>query len=86
MTAVSEIVGFAAAALVLATFAMRDMRLLRITAILSNFAFILYAGMNWLLPVLMLHLLLLPINYYRLTEFARGSREMAGRRIYGPPN
>lgn len=73
MTALSEVIGFAAAALVLATFAMRDMRLLRMMAILSNFAFILYAGVNWLLPVLVLHLLLLPINCYRLTESTRGS-------------
>ena len=35
---------------------------LRITAILSNVAFITYGALNWLPPVLALHLLLLPVN------------------------
>jgi hypothetical protein len=61
--------------LVLLTFAMRDMRLLRAVAILSNVAFIIYGGMNWLLPVLALHLALLPLNLMRLTELS--SRDTA---------
>lgn len=65
----SGISGFVASALVLATFAMNDMRLLRRTAIVSNIAFIIYGGLNVLLPVLLLHLLLLPINIYRLSKF-----------------
>ena len=71
MTAVSEVAGCIACALVLATFAMRDMRLLRATAICSNLAFIVYGGLNWLLPVLALHLLLLPLNIIRLKEADR---------------
>lgn len=73
MTAVSEVAGIIACALVLATFAMRDIRLLRLTAILSNVAFIVYGGLNWLLPVLVLHLLLLPLNVVRLREAERSS-------------
>ena len=65
MTA-SDLTGFAASALVLLTFAMNDMRLLRAVGILSNVAFIIYAGLNCLLPVLLLHVLLLPINGYML--------------------
>ena len=68
MIAVSEIAGFIASGLVLLTFAMRDMRLLRAAAICSNVAFIIYGGLNWLLPVLALHLLVLPLNIFRLTE------------------
>lgn len=64
----SEIAGFIASGLVLLTFAMRDMRWLRAVAICSNVAFIIYGGMNWLLPVLALHLALLPLNIVRLTE------------------
>lgn len=71
MIAVSEVAGFIACVLVLATFAMRDMRLLRATAICSNLAFIVYGGLNWLLPVLALHLLLLPLNILRMTEAER---------------
>ena len=66
--AASDIAGFIASALVLLTFAMRDMRLLRATAICSNVAFIIYSGVNWLLPVLALHVMLLPLNILRLRE------------------
>ena len=75
MMAASEIAGFIASGLVLLTFAMRDMRLLRAVAILSNVAFIIYGGMNWLRPVLALHLALLPLNILRLTEL--NSRDTA---------
>jgi CRP/FNR family cyclic AMP-dependent transcriptional regulator len=66
----SEIAGFIASGLVLLTFAMRDMRLLRAVAICSNIAFIIYGGLNWLLAVLALHLALLPLNIVRLTELS----------------
>ena len=46
MIAASEVAGFVASALVLITFAMKDMRLLRVTAILSNVAFIIYGSVN----------------------------------------
>ena len=66
--AASEFIGFIASALVLLTFAMRDTRLLRVIAIFSNVAFIAYGAVNWLLPVLALHLILLPLNVVRLAE------------------
>jgi len=71
----SEIPGFVASTLVLLTFAMRDMRLLRITAICSNVAFIIYGSVNWLMPVLVLHLLLLPLNAFRLRQSCRTCAE-----------
>ena len=64
-----------ASVLVLATFAMRNMHLLRITAILSNIASITY-GMLYPLPsIIGLHLLLLPINLVRRIELYRAGRE-----------
>jgi hypothetical protein len=67
--------GYFASVLVLATFAMRNMRLLRITAILSNIAFITYGVLYRLPPIIALHLLLLPINLVRLIELYRAGRE-----------
>jgi CRP/FNR family transcriptional regulator, cyclic AMP receptor protein len=78
--AASDVAGFIASALVLLTFAMRDMRLLRATAICSNVAFIIYSGVNWLLPVLALHVMLLPLNILRLRELATPPDDAAGAR------
>jgi hypothetical protein len=62
----TEPLGYLASALVLATFCMRDMRRLRWMAIASNLAFIAYGALADLGPVLVLHLLLLPVNVQRL--------------------
>ena len=64
----TEIAGYIASTLVLLTFMTKDMRLLRTIAIVSNFAFIGYGALGWLLPILCLHLLLLPLNIIRLRE------------------
>src|SRR5215475_5637457 len=66
-------VGFAAAGLVLATFCMRSMITLRWVAIASNVAFIAYGYLGGLTPVLLLHLLLLPVNVCRLLQL-RGAQ------------
>ena len=65
MTHAGEI-GFLASVLVLAAFGMKDMVNLRIVAICSNFAFIAYALLLHLLPILVLHVVLLPLNGWRL--------------------
>jgi len=62
----TESIGYLAAALVLAAFCMRDIVALRWLAIASNLAFIAYGALAGLGPVLLLHLLLLPINLLRL--------------------
>ena len=59
-------IGYVASALVLAAFGMKDMVNLRIVAICSNIAFITYALLLNLLPVLILHVVLLPLNGWRL--------------------
>jgi len=65
---VIDAIGFGAAGLVLATFCMRSMSALRWLAIASNVAFIAYAYLRGLAPVLLLHTLLLPVNICRLTQ------------------
>ena len=71
MSTATTIVGYTASGLVLMTFAMADVRRLRVIAILSNIAFIAYGALDWLPPVLGLHLLLLPLNVFRLIELHR---------------
>src|SRR5262249_55919842 len=66
--------GYVASTLVLLTFVAKDMRLLRTIAIFSNLAFIAYGTIEWLPPVLFLHLVLLPLNIVRLAEFVRATR------------
>jgi CRP/FNR family cyclic AMP-dependent transcriptional regulator len=66
-----EAAGYLAAALVFATFWMRTMIPLRALAIGSNFAFITYGVFNGLMPVLILHLILLPLNSFRGYEMLR---------------
>jgi len=69
----TEMLGYLASGLVLATFATNDLRRLRLIAILSNLAFIAYGGLAWLPPVLLLHLLLLPLNVLRLADIGKVS-------------
>ena len=71
MENLSEISGYVASTLVLLTFVAKDMRLLRTIAIFSNLAFITYGTIEWLPPVLFLHLVLLPLNIVRLAEIVR---------------
>jgi hypothetical protein len=69
--AYGDIIGYLASALVFATFYVRTMMPLRILAIASNFAFIGYAASEGLIPVLVLHLVLLPVNLARLYEIKK---------------
>lgn len=75
-----EPLGYLASLLVLATFCMRGMVALRVVAIASNVAFIGYAALAGIDPVLMLHALLLPMNAFRLAEAVRERRRAAPRR------
>ena len=64
----NSITGYLASALVLATFSMQSMRSLRLTAIASNIAFIVYAVSSDLRPILILHSILLPVNIVRFIQ------------------
>ncbi len=68
-----ESIGYVASMLVLAAFCVRGMLALRVLAIASNAAFIAYAVLAGLQPVLLLHVLLLPLNAWRLFEVVLAS-------------
>jgi CRP/FNR family transcriptional regulator, cyclic AMP receptor protein len=67
-------VGYLASALVFATFFMRARMRLRQVAIASNVAFITYGVVGGVIPVLVLHALLLPLNIWRLWELRETHR------------
>ena len=66
-----DVFGYAASVLTLATFAQRAMLPMRILAIAANVCFIGYGAMGLFIPVLALHLVLLPINLARLHTLLR---------------
>jgi hypothetical protein len=63
-----EPLGYFASVLVLTTFWMRAMLPLRAIAIASNVVFISYGLLAGVMPVLLLHLLLLPMNVFRVAQ------------------
>jgi CRP/FNR family transcriptional regulator, cyclic AMP receptor protein len=76
---VVELIGYLASALVLATFCMRGMVALRIVAIASNTAFIAYGVLAEIGPILLLHLVLLPTNFWRLWQLQPPKRTGSSR-------
>lgn len=61
-----DLVGLLAATCVLATFCMQSMLALRAFAIISNVLFIVYGAGAQLVPIVLLHAILLPINGWSL--------------------
>ena len=70
-----QLLGYLASSVVLATFCMSTMLPLRVTAIVSNVIFASYGALAGLYPVLILHLVLLPVNTLKLRQVLR----MTGR-------
>ncbi|MDU8945506.1 Crp/Fnr family transcriptional regulator [Ovoidimarina sediminis] len=70
MTAVNpvEALGYLASILVFLTFCMKTLVPLRIAAISSNLAFLLYGFAADLMPIILLHGFLLPLNIFRTWE------------------
>ncbi|KTD31606.1 hypothetical protein Lmor_2482 [Legionella moravica] len=66
-----DLIGYIASSLVFATFYVKRILTLRLIAICSNIAFILYAFECHLYPIFILHSLLLPLNLYRILELIR---------------
>src|SRR5262245_53441552 len=64
----TEVAGYTAASLVFLAFYMKTMIPLRLVAIVSNVAFIAYGAGAHLYPVLILHIILLPLNILRLIQ------------------
>ena len=73
-----EPIGYLASLLVLATFCMRSMVALRAVAIVSNVAFITYGWLVGIDPVLVLHVVLLPTNVWRLVQAIHTRRPRGG--------
>ena len=67
MTAV-ELMGWVAGSLVFATFYLKTMIPLRVVALTSNLAFLGYGLTAGLMPIVVLHALLLPLNALRLHQ------------------
>ncbi|GAC1345106.1 MAG: hypothetical protein NVSMB18_24090 [Acetobacteraceae bacterium] len=63
-----------ASTFVLASFAMRSMHRLRMTAIASNIAFISFGWVAHIWPIFVLHAILLPLNCIRLVQSERGKK------------
>ena len=74
----TEMAGYLAAFLVFLTFYMKTMVPLRLVGICSNCIFITYGYLGGLHPVLVLHLILLPLNGLRLREMLRLTRDVRG--------
>jgi CRP/FNR family transcriptional regulator, cyclic AMP receptor protein len=81
----AEVSGYVAAALVFMTFYMKTMVPLRVIGICSNCAFITYGYLGGLYPVLILHLILLPLNSLRLREMLLLTKQVR-QAAYGDPN
>ncbi len=77
----TDVIGCIASLLVLLSFCMRDMMSLRIVALVSNFAFLLYGIGLHLPPIIALHGVLIPINVFRLASLRdrRVGAPIAGR-------
>ncbi len=67
----ADLAGYFASFLVFSTFYMKRMVPLRVAAIASNVAFLTYAWLDHLTPILVLHGALLPLNIFRLIEMRR---------------
>jgi CRP/FNR family transcriptional regulator, cyclic AMP receptor protein len=76
MMSVADFAGYLAAFLVFLTFYMKTMIPLRIVGICSNFAFIAYGYLGGLYPVLILHLILLPLNGLRLRQMLQLTKQV----------
>ena len=73
--------GYIASSFVFLTFYMKDMISLRVVALCSNLAFLVYAGALHLAPIFILHTALIPIDARRLFCAVR-QRKLANKEIY----
>ena len=72
----AELIGFIASGFVILAFYMKTMIPLRVLGICANVAFLTYGYLNNLYPVLILHLVLLPLNSLRLYEMVQLTRQV----------
>ena len=74
-----DCLGFAASGATLCAFAQRRMMPMRMSAIAANLFFVAYGALGPFYPVLLLHLVLLPLNLKRLVEQAWSVRPGSGK-------
>ncbi len=72
----TQAIGWIAAASMLATFTCQSLLGIRLFGISANLAFIAYGWQAGLMPVLALHLLLLPINTLSLVRMLRARQRL----------
>jgi CRP/FNR family transcriptional regulator, cyclic AMP receptor protein len=70
----TDIIGYFGAFLLVLTFFMSSMIPLRITAICSSLAWLTYGLVDTLYPIIVLHMILLPLNSYRLWQAVKQPR------------
>ena len=71
-----ELFGWAAAAATFTTFTMKTMLPLRAVSVIANILFITYGSLAESMPVLALHLTLLPLNVLRLYQIYRTTKSI----------
>ena len=71
----SDIIGYLGAFLLVMTFFVRDMVQLRITAICFSIAWLVYGFSDALYPIIILHLVLAPLNAYRLWQTLKDKKD-----------
>lgn len=81
----ADVAGWSAAALTMCTFVCQDMRRLRVLAICANVAFVSYGALAGLTPVLALHLLLAPVNVWRLLQLRLGAAAVRAAPVSAGP-
>jgi len=81
----ADVLGWSAASLTLLTFFSGDMLRLRALALAANATFISYGLLAGLAPVLALHLVLVPVNLWRLVQLQRIMRQRAADATPSPP-
>jgi hypothetical protein len=75
-----DVAGYIASSLVFLTFYMRGMVPLRLVALCSNVAFLIYAVNLHLAPIAILHAALIPVNLSRLIAIWRADTANLARR------
>lgn len=71
-----DVAGWLGALLTASAYSMRDMKWLRVVAVGANLSFITYGFAANVWPMLALHLFLLPLNLFRLSEIVRAARRL----------
>ncbi len=71
-----EMFGYLGALMTLTTFSMKTMLHLRIAGIVSNLVFIAYGVLGHVPPMILLHLVLLPLNTWRLRQLLQLNRQI----------